>query len=78
VASGIHRLKSFIKRGPRMSRVLRAEYLRCGSDTPAHSLTPEIIAKIQSELERLDGADKPPHVRDFVRRMRERYPELRA
>ena len=74
----INKLKSTLKRGPHMSRQMRAEFILAQADKPPRSLTPAIIEKIKKELERLDRADKPAHVRAFCERMRRRYPELLA
>jgi hypothetical protein len=60
----VHNLKWALKFGPGMSREMR------------RSLSPDIISKIRKEIARLDGPDKPAHVRVFVTRMRAHYPEL--
>jgi hypothetical protein len=69
-------LKSRLKRGPRMSRELRAEFALTLIDAPPRKLRPEVVEKIKKEIERLAQSAHPAVVR-FAQTMLERYPELR-
>jgi len=46
------------------------------SPANGHPLSPKIVEKIKKELARLSGPDKMPHVRQFVKKMYTRYPQL--
>jgi len=71
----IQTIRARAKRGPRMSRQVRAEYVAVQADLPTRRLSPEIMAKIRSEVDRL-ALSPDPRVRHFVEVMHARYPEL--
>lgn len=75
----IPELKSRLKRGPRMSRRLLAEFALCIANSPARparQLSPETLAKIKSELVSLANNGNRQSFK-FVEQMFTRYPELK-
>ena len=73
-------LKSKLKRGPRMSRRLLAEFALCIANSPARPArqsSPETTAKIKAELVRL-GNNGNRQSFEFVQQMFSRYPELKG
>jgi hypothetical protein len=71
------RLKSALKRGPRMSREMRAEYGLVLIGAPPRKLTPEVLAKLKSEIVRI-GNNGTRQGFEFAEKMFERYPELKG
>lgn len=69
-------LKATLKRGPRLSREARAEYLLWMVDGAPRRLSPGTIEKLRLELARL-ATSPDPRVRGFIEVMRGRYPEVR-
>jgi predicted DNA-binding transcriptional regulator YafY len=75
MSTTISELKSEMKRGPKLSRELRADYLLAQADLPPRKLRPEVVRKIQSEIARLQQYGDAK-AREFARKMREQNPEL--
>jgi hypothetical protein len=75
--SDVHDLKRKLKRGPRMSRELRAEFLSSQINGPPRRLRPATLEKLRAEVKRL-ALSTNPRVQEFVGMMAERYPEMGA
>jgi hypothetical protein len=71
------RLKSRLKRGPKLSRQLRAEFALCQIDAPPRRLSPAVLAKIKTEVVRI-GTNGTRQGFKFAEAMFKRYPELRG
>ena len=73
----IARVKSRLKRGPRMTRQMRADYALAQISARPRQLAPKVAAKLKTELMRLAGSGNPRTAK-LVETMFSRYAEMRG
>ena len=73
----IHWIKAKAKRGPRMSRQLRAEYVSVLAGGEPRTSSPEVAAKLKKEIVRI-GCNGTRQGFKFAELMFKAYPELRG
>jgi hypothetical protein len=70
-------LKSRLKRGPKLSRQMRAEFALCQIGGAPRRLSPAVLAKLKAEIVRI-GCNGTRQGFKFAQKMFERYPELKG